>query len=162
MSKRCSLSNLALMLAALVIVSAGCANRKQSPDDEAQSAFDDVRAEIQSAVVDPERALKAQALISELQQEFIDVGQTIRSRRAKFIALYANYDSTRADIDASLDEIRSAASSNQEEIGSVHRQLVDLLTAEEWDAVEEEHSEALSAAIQESNPRLQLAKLMTY
>ena len=136
-----------LVFTALLFGSAGCAGSKQSPDDEAQLAFDDLRAEMQSVVADPERAAQAVALVSELEENFVHVRQIIRARRAEFTVLYADYDSTRADIDMALDEILSDTKSNREVISRVDRQLLDILTAEERDAVQRKHSDALVAAV---------------
>jgi len=139
--------NAVLMIVLLVVGTTGCASKKQSPDEELKQAFSDVRAEIQSVVTDPQRASKAEDLITELEQEFISIGETVKTRRAKFIQTYANYDSTRADIDAALDAVLSAARSNQVEVSRIQRELADILNAEEWDAIEKKHSKALGTAI---------------
>ncbi len=146
MQMRFKLRDLALMLAILIPGIAGCAGTPASPDDEAGDAFDDVRMGIQSTVLDPDRVSKAVALISELQQEFASVGQTIKTRRVKVLELYADYDSTRADLDAAMNDILSISRSNREKVGDIQRQLVGLLSAEEWSAVQKKHSKALSVA----------------
>ena len=138
---------LVLMIAVLVLGVNGCAGTRESPDDEAGEAFDDVRMGIQSVVPDPDRVSKAVAMISEIQQEFISVGQTIKTRRAKALELYANYDSTRADLEAAMNDIISISRSNREKVSDIQRQLVDLLSTEEWSAVQKKHSKALSVAI---------------
>jgi hypothetical protein len=147
MSKRYKRGNVVLLIAVLAIGVTGCARFKGSPTDEAAEAFDDVRAEIRVAVADPERASKANELITEMQEEFISVSQTIETRRDKFVKLYADYDATQADIDAALDDILAAQRSNQQELSSFQRQLADILTDEEWQAVEKKSSKALNAAI---------------
>ena len=147
MSKRYKYGNAVLLIAVLAIGVSGCASFKESPADEAAQAFDDVRAEIRVAVADPERASKANVLITELQEDFITVSQTIETRRAKFLELYADYDAKQADIDSALDDILAAQRSNQEGLSRIQRQLADLLTTEEWDAVQKKNSKALNAAI---------------
>jgi len=139
--------NAVLMIGLLAIGAVGCASKKQPPDDEVNQAFSDVRAEIESVVTDPQRASKAADLITELEQEFIGIGETVKTRRAKFIQIYADYDSTRADIDAALDAIQTATRSNQVEVSRIQRELADVLTAEEWDAIEKKQSKALGTAI---------------
>jgi hypothetical protein len=145
--KRYTCGNLVLLIAVLAISVTGCSRFKASPADEAAQAFDDVRAEIRATVADPERASQANELITELQEKFIAVSQSIDTRRAKFVELYADYDATQADIDAALDDILAAQRSNQAELSSFQSQLASILTDEEWAAVEKKNSKALSAAI---------------
>jgi len=140
-------SYLLLVFTVLLLGSAGCAGSKQLPVDEAQLAFDDLRAEMQSVVADPERVSQAVALVSELEENFVHVRQIIRARRAEFTVLYADYDSTQADIDMALDKILSNSKANQEMTSRVNRQLLDILTAEERDAMQKKHSDALVAAV---------------
>ena len=88
-----------------------------------------------------------ESLLSELQQEFVSASQTIKTRRAKFLELYVDYDSKRADLEAVLDDVLSESRSNQEKISSIHRQLVALLTTEEWDTLQKKQGKALNAAV---------------
>jgi hypothetical protein len=146
-SKKYNYGNVLLLIALLAFSLTGCSRFKEAPADEAAEAFDDVRAEVRATVADPERAAQANELITGLEEKFIAVSQTIETRRNKFVALYADYDATQADIDAALDDILDVQRSNQKELSSFQRQLADILTDEEWQTVEKKNSKALNAAI---------------
>ncbi len=147
MRRMINLWTVPVMFAVLLFGAAGCAGGKDSLAEEEKQAFADVRAEIQSVVADPERAAKAIALISDVEQSFFNVRRSMNARRERFRELNADYDAARADIQAELARILSDIKANQQVVTDVHRQLVDIMTAEEWAAVQKAESKALSAAI---------------
>ena len=139
------LRNALLILAVLAM--AACAGRDESPADNADQAFDDVAAMIKSVVADPERASRATALIAELRQDLRDVAANVQERRASFVEMSSNYDVSRAELETLLSDVRATARSHEEAVSGVHRELRDILTAEEWDALEDGQSDALAAAL---------------
>jgi hypothetical protein len=135
------------LLAAITLSTTGCAGKKASPIEIEKQAFDDVRAEIQSVVTDPERAAKASELVSAIEQSFVDTKNNVATRKAHLIELNADYDASRADIEADFHLIAADIEANRQQISSIHRQWREILTAEEWDEIEKARSEALEAAI---------------
>jgi hypothetical protein len=126
---------------------AGCAGKKQSPQDKMQAAFADVRAEIQSVVVDPERAAQADHLIMQLDQTFTDAAKSIKANKDRLRELNADYAASRADMDVELELILSAMSANQQNVLAIRKELTALLTPEEWEAIDKARSKAVSAAV---------------
>lgn len=147
MSRIIGLSSVSALFAALLLGATGCAGTKESPVEQEKQAFADVRATIQSVIPDSEREVKALALVSAVEHSFFDVRKNIKAREARFRELNADYDATRADIESELDRIKMDIKSNQQTVTDIHRQLVDVMTADEWAAVEKAESKALSAAV---------------
>jgi len=135
------------LLAAITLSATGCTGKNESPLDIKKQAFDDVRAEIQSVVTDPERSAKAIELVTAIEQRFVETKNKVATRKAHLIELNANYDASRADIEADFEQIAVDIEANRQQISSIHRQLRDILTAEEWDELEKARSKALEAAI---------------
>ena len=147
MNRITSLSSAIVVLAATALGTAGCASKNESPFDIEKQAFDDVRAEIQSIVSDPDRAAEAIDLVSALQQSIDDTQKDVSARKARIRELNADYDASRADIEAQFDQIKSDIKSNHQRASEIHRQLVSVLTADEWAEVEKASSQAMAAAI---------------
>jgi hypothetical protein len=126
---------------------AGCAGKKQSPQDKMQAAFADVRAEIQSAVTDPERAVQADDLIKQLEQTFTGTMNSVKANKDGLRELNADYDASRADMEVELEAILSAMSANQQNVLAIRKELTALLTPEEWEAIDKARSKAVSAAV---------------
>jgi hypothetical protein len=126
---------------------AGCAGKKQSPQDKMQSAFADVRAEIQSVVTDPERAAQADDLIMQLEQTFTETMRSVKVSKDRLRELNADYDASRADMEVDLESILSAMSANQQNVLAIRKELSALLTPEEWEAIDKARSKAVSAAV---------------
>ncbi len=146
MNRIISMSSAIVVLAATALGTAGCASKNESPFDIEKQAFDDLRAEIQSIVSDSERAAEAIDLVSALQQSVDDIQRDVSARRATIRELNADYDASRADIDSQFDQIKSDIQSNQQRASETHRQLVDVLTADEWAEVKNASSQAMAAA----------------
>jgi hypothetical protein len=148
MSRYFNISSTIVLLAALALGTVGCAGKKASPLEIEQQAFDDMRAEIQSVISDPERAAEAVALISAIQQSFAATQKDIAARQAKLRTLNADYDASRADIEAQFEQVVLDIKLNQENVSEIHRQLMSILTTDEWEALEKARSDAMDAAIQ--------------
>lgn len=136
-----------MALFAALLLGAGCASRKDSPEDAQKQAFEDVRAEIYAAIPNSQRATKVVGVVSAVERNFLETQKNIEARRARVLKLYADYDATRAEIEQEYDQILMDVKSNREMVTDVHRQLVDLMTAEEWAKVKKAESEALAAAV---------------
>jgi hypothetical protein len=135
------------LLVFLATGTVGCTGKKASPLEIEQQAFDDVRAEIQSVVADPERAAEAVALISAIQESFSATQKDIAAREVNLRTLNADYDASRADIAAQFEQVALDIKLNRENVSEIHRRLMSILTADEWAALEKARSDALDAAI---------------
>jgi DNA repair exonuclease SbcCD ATPase subunit len=135
------------LLAAVAVVLAACAGNKQSPEDEARAAFDDVRAAIQEVVTDQERAARATELVSEMEQVFKDAAVSVDERREAFRTLSSNYDASQAELEAALERVREGMRENYQKYSETRRRLASVLTNEEWETLQKKRSEALNKAL---------------
>lgn len=142
-----AITSLSTIFIVLLLVVSGCAGKEASPVDEASQAFDDVQAEIRSAVTDPEREKKALELLSAVRQSFIEARVTSQANNEQFGKRFANYDSTRDELQSVLVKIREEDILHQKTWTNYHRQMVDVLTEEEWAEIQKSHTEAMSAAL---------------
>ena len=136
-----------VLLVFIALGTTGCAGKKMPPLDIEQQAFDDVRAELLSIVVDPKRAAQAVELVSELEQSFGVTRKDIELRKANLILLNEDYDASRSDIEAQIEHIVLDIRTNRNHISAIHRQFMEVLTAEEWAAIDKARSKAMNAAI---------------
>ena len=134
-----------MVLASLCL--AGCAGKDQSPLEEMEAAFADVRAEVQLVVADPERAGQANALVDQLQQTYTDTSASIQSHKDQLRVLNEDYDSSREAMAEQLALIVTDLKANQEEVLGIGDKMSALLTAEEKDELGKARSKALNAAV---------------
>ena len=147
MRRTIKLATASVILAVFTLGAVGCARDKATPAEEEEQAFADVRAKILTVIADPERAANAVAVVTAVEKSFFETRRNMEARKERFRQLNADYNATRADIEAELDRIMSDVKANQKMVTDAHRQLVDLMTADEWAAVQKAQSKALSAAI---------------
>ena len=96
--------HLIAILSLLAMAIAGCAGKSNvSLVDLEKQAFDDLRAEIRSAINDEEREVKAIAIVDELAEELKSLRRKKTERRENGRKLHTNYDTTRAEFDAFLN-----------------------------------------------------------
>jgi hypothetical protein len=127
---------------------AGCSGNKQTPQEAEQQAFEDVKAEIQSVVTDPKRAAQAADLIDELETSLDKVQADIAKRKANLRQLDQNYDTPREAFETELAALRSEFRANGRRVSAVRQQLTEVLTDEEWAALEKARSKALESALE--------------
>ncbi len=125
----------------------GCSSSKQSPEDEARAAFDDVRDAVRAIVIDPDRAAQAVALVNEMEQNFQQASADVDARRATFQELFSNYDTPEAELEAVLVKMRETMRNNRQKIGDTRERLAEILTDAEWEALQKERSKALDKAV---------------
>lgn len=135
------------LLATAVLAITACAGNKESPEDKARAAFDDVEVAIQDVVTDQERAARATALVREMEQFFKDAAVSVDERRAAFRRLSSNYDAPQADLEAALERVREGMRENYRKYMESRRRLASVLTDEEWDALQKRRSKALNKAL---------------
>lgn len=140
------LRNLMLVAIAAIALTA-CASKELSPEDEARAAFDDVRASIQTVVTDANRASQAIAVIDEIERNFKEAAAGVDARRAAIRKLFSSYDTPEADLEAAFAKMRENMRSNREKFSDTRRRLAEILTAEEWETLQKQRSEALEKAV---------------
>jgi hypothetical protein len=126
----------------------GCTgNDKPSPVDVETAAFEELRSELRSVIKDPACSEQALAIADDLQRAFSALRDHLLDRRGKVGNINANYDASRDDVIALLNEIQDEMASNQQQISMLHRQLAKVTTSREWSKLAKTKSAAMNAAI---------------
>lgn len=137
-----------ILIAVVIAFSlAGCAGKKKSPLDKMQAAFADVRAEVQSVVVDPERAAQADDLLVQLERTFTETADIVKTHKDRLRELNTDYDASRADMESEQESILSAMEANQRNVLAFQKELTSLLTEGELHEIDKARSKAVSAAV---------------
>lgn len=136
-----------VLVAIAAIALAACASHEQSPQDEARAAFDDVRKAVKTIVTDPGRAAQVTALVNEVERNFREAAADVGARRAAVQRLASNYDTPQAELEAALAKVRESMRANRKKFGDTRRRLAEILTREEWEALQKERSRALERAV---------------
>ena len=113
-----------------------------------QQAFDDIRAEIRAVIGAPDREANAITLVDQLQQEYVVFRSLVEVRRFEFRALNANYDTTREQFEKFLSANREQLQAARERTSGAHRELMAVMTRDEWEAVKKINSDAVNSLAQ--------------
>jgi len=143
-------SSLKFLLATFFVVAIGiaaCAGNKQTLEQEESESFADLRAEVTDVVTDPDRRQLALDAVDELEVTMQRLDKSLEERVDKFRHLYANYDTTQAEMEKATDDVLVLMKSNFDAAHVQFRQLSPHLTVDEWDAINKSTSEALDASI---------------
>ncbi len=137
-----------LLLAVVISFIAGCAGTyKLSPADVEAQAFEDLRNEIREAIDDPARVVKAIALVDYLADDLESLRETITTRNQRVRQLNADYETTRADFEDFLEQIKCVIRSNKRQVWDRYRVLLSVTTPDERSELLRVHSKAMDAAI---------------
>ncbi len=137
-----------LLIAAIAFSVAGCAGKeKMSPVDVEYQAFEDLRTEIREAIDDSVRETEAIALVNALSDELNALRKTISERKRRFRQLNANYDTSRVDFEAFVEQVNQEEKSNHQQVVEQHRALLAIITPDEWAEISKSHTKAMKAAI---------------
>ena len=134
-----------ILITIIAFFTAGCAGK--SPIDKEVDAFDNLRTNVQDVVADPERAEQSLVLVDELQREFDDIKELRFERKKQIKALNADYDASRAEFETLLDGIAQDRLANQERVSQTYRQLLEVITTEEWAKLAKSRNKAMQATI---------------
>jgi PBP1b-binding outer membrane lipoprotein LpoB len=145
MIRTAKLSAFYTLITIIALFTVGCA--KTSPIVKEVDAFDNLRTNVQDVVTDPARAGQSLALVDELQREFDDIKELRLERKKRIKALNVDYDASRAEFETLLDGIAQDRLANQERVSQTYRQLLEVITTEEWAKLAKSRNEAMQAAI---------------
>ncbi|UCH48203.1 MAG: hypothetical protein JSU95_19655 [Betaproteobacteria bacterium] len=130
-----------------VLLTIACAKNQVAPVDVEYQAFDDLRAEIQIVIDDPAREQEAIRIVNELQDDLAALRIRIERRKRRTRELNANYDVTRAELEAFLENVATEVYQNHLRVAETHRALISTVTAPEREAIARAHTKAMKAAI---------------
>jgi chromosome segregation ATPase len=137
-----------MLIFASFLVGAGCAGKdKPSPADLEAQAFEDLRTEIRDVVSDAGRVEQAIAITEELENSFDRLRTHLAERSAKIQELNADYDAPKEDYINLYKRIQKDIERNQSKISNLHRELVEVTTAEEWVSLKKLRNATMEAAV---------------
>lgn len=145
-----SLSEYRLLTLALILVLglSACAGRDTKEDTPDQMTVQ-FRQEILSTVTDPERADKAARLANKLRELFVDAEQQYKKDFETFRSLNANYDAKETAFQGFFMNMNNQARARQKRVLEVHVKMQKLLTAEEWEKLEDARKKALKVELKQ-------------
>jgi len=136
------------MLVALACGMSACAGKKDvAPIHVERQAFDDLRTEIREIIDDPEREAQAISLLDELIADFERLREKVSERRSRLRELNANYDTTREEFEAFVDEVEADIHKNRKNIIETERALFAAITPEERALLNKAETSAMKAAV---------------
>ena len=148
MSERTLSLKSAMLFAAVACAFAGCASKDDvSPMEVEKQAFEDLRSEIRAVIDDPANEREAITLVDELSEDLNTLREKISERRQRVRELNADYDISRADLEAFFDQVDREIKSNKRQASEKRRALFAILTPDERSAISKTHTKARDAAI---------------
>ena len=143
-----------LLFALIVCATGGCAGKSElSPVDVQKQAFDDLRSELREVIDNPQRAAKAIALLDDLEDELMALGEKILARQTSVIKLNSNYDTTRAEFDEFFAQGSEDIRMTRQRVGKIHRAILAVTTPEEWGQISKARTKAMTAVFK-ANPAI--------
>jgi hypothetical protein len=145
-----SLSEYRLLTLALILVPglSACAG-KDTKEDTPDQMTEQFRQEILSTVTDPERADKAARLADKLRELFVDAEQQYKKDFGTFRSLNANYDAKETAFQGFFMNMNNQARARQKRVLEVHVKMQKLLTAEDWEKLEDARKKALKVELKQ-------------
>lgn len=145
-----SLSEYRLLTLALILMLglSACAG-KDKKEDTPDQMTEQFRQEILSTVADPERADKAAKLADKLRELFVDAEQQYKKDFETFRSLNANYDAKETAFQGFFMNMNNQARARQKRVLEVHVKMQKLLTAEEWEKLEDARKKALKVDLKQ-------------
>lgn len=135
------------LVTALVIV-VGCAGRNEvTATDKSDQAFIELRNQVRLVITDTDRQAKIVELISALQADINQLGVSYSGRQTRIRELNANYDATRTDFVAFIDERNREIAAARLRVTQQYRTLSECTTPAERELLNNYRSKAISAAI---------------
>ena len=142
--------SLKFLLAVFLIVALGVvayAGNNQTLEQKESESFADLSKEVTNVVTDPERRQLALEAVDELEVTMRKLDKSLQERVDQFRQLYANYDTTQAEMEQATDDVLVQMKSNFDVAHTQFRQLSPHLTADEWHDINKATSKALDASI---------------
>ena len=136
---------LMLVLAALT----GCSSKHPTAEQQVRGEVQAYEAQIRNLVADPVRADQLVALTKEFQQEAAASVAIFRDYRAKMAALNSNYEATREQFEALLNEQNGHREVWTKKLTALREQMTALTTDSEWEELRKARLSIFEADLQD-------------
>jgi len=141
-------TTIALALVAAFVVAMGCAGRKDvTAMDKSDQAFIDLRNQVRLVITDTDRQARIVELISALQADIEQLGVSYSGRQTRIRELNANYDATREDFVALIEERNREVAEARLRVSRQYETLSEYTTPAEREQLNKYRSKAISAAL---------------
>jgi chromosome segregation ATPase len=126
-----------------VVLLCGCTTRDSTTSaEETALATDELRATIHRVVTDDTTRLEMLTLLNALDSEIASMSADIRERREQIRRLNADYDATREELAALVDEATLSILGYRNRIVNVRRVLASKSTPEQWEQIRKAEAKA--------------------
>lgn len=132
----------------LMLGLSACAG-KDKKEDTPDQMTEQFRQEILNTVTDPERADKAAKLADKLRELFVDAEQQYKKDFEIFRSLNANYDAKETAFQGFFMNMNNQARARQKRVLEIHAKMQKVLTAEEWEKLEDARKKALQTDLKQ-------------
>jgi len=132
LSNRSACVAIGTALTLALLITASCASKPSGPEANVDRRLDEYTKLIDEEIKDPERAEKMKALIERLNAEFDRQAEEIRARQRELKEAARSYQSSDAELETILAELRREALDLSKVLQDGHFELRDLVTEEEW------------------------------
>ena len=133
-----------LFLLMLITGLAACSG-KDKVEATPDNMTDQLRQEILDTVADADRANEAAELGAQLRRIFVDAQAQSTNDVETFQSIISNMDSTDKDFNTFFDDINARTKKRQSLVLSINTKMKSLLTAEEWQLLQDAREKALKA-----------------
>jgi hypothetical protein len=130
--------------AVLLFLVSACASKDEvAPVDADKQAFEDLRAEINAVIDDPERAENAVRIVSILEQDLAGLRERVATRKQRVLELNADYDTPRSEFEAYFEEVSLEILESKQRAVESRRELSSYMTEDELKAITKSESKAM-------------------
>lgn len=133
-----------IFLLLLITGLAACAG-KDKAEATPDNMTEQLRQEILNTVADADRANEAAELAAQLRQIFVDSQAQSKKDIEMFHSIISNMDSADADFNTFFDDMNARSKKRQLKVLNIHEKMKSLITAKEWQQLEDAREKALKA-----------------
>ena len=136
-----------LLLAAAMLLCACSGKNDLAPPEAEKQAYEDLAAAIRSSFDDEQRQAEVLASFDQMTIHLNELRKNSHDRIARFRELNANYDTTRAELEAFTQELIAEFRANRNKVNAMYEEISALTSPEEREALEKVRTAAIDATI---------------
>lgn len=132
-------------LSCVLFLIAACGGTPPTTAELENQAFEDLREEVRQTIEDSNRQAAVVAVIDQLHDEFTSLRRLAEERRARIRELNADYDATREQFAAMVNEFNAQREAKHKRFQNVQDSLRSSVTPEEWADLEKTNTKAMAS-----------------
>ena len=136
------------LLAAATLLICACSGKNDlTPPEAEKQAYEDLRAAIRESIDGEERQAAVLSSVDQMTLRLDELRKSSHSRIARLRELNANYDTTRAEMEAFTQELIAEFRENRNKVNEMYKEISALTSPEEREELEKIRSAAIKATI---------------